>query len=73
MPIFDSLEDNLVATLSIDELISKLYCGSDRDFKIAALLGKASGEKLQVGDDILTPYDDGYEDGYAAARSKYDK
>jgi hypothetical protein len=61
MQIFDTLPDNLVATLSIDELISKLYCGSDRDFKIAALLQTAKTEKQTQG---KKDYDQGYDDGY---------
>jgi hypothetical protein len=67
MQIFDTLPDNLVATLSTDELISKLYCGSDRDFKIAALLEKARGDK-KLAQGYADEYDEGYNDGFNAAR-----
>lgn len=65
--MFDSLDDNIVATLSIDELLSKLYCGSDRDFKIAALLDKARGDK-KLAQGYADTYDEGYNDGFDAAR-----
>lgn len=67
MTIFDTLEDNLVATISIDESISKLYCGSDRDFKIGALLEKARGDKA-LAQGYVDEYDEGYKDGFNAAR-----